>query len=88
MTPGAYIALATDNMFHYAGDTYHDGNPCPNTSLTEQAVISQLASAGNMVYIDPTSGFAGCYANLAVNGMIEDNLGAYTFPRMRAVIEP
>jgi len=72
--PGGYIALATDVSSVTA--TY-----------SKDDVVTGLTNAGCKVYIDAKAD-TGEFADVAVNGSLENSTGTYTFPLLRSVIAP
>ncbi len=80
----AFVLLATDDVYHYAGDPFHGGALCPVTAATQATVTSALSAVQARVFIDPGSSQRALYGPLAVNGCVEDYLGTYSFARLRA----
>ncbi|MEN6521082.1 MAG: right-handed parallel beta-helix repeat-containing protein [Armatimonadota bacterium] len=73
------IALATNSEFHFAGDGTEF------SVYIEAQVISLLSTSGAEVYIDGDTA-SDNYIDLAINGSIEDDLGAYYFPRLKEAL--
>jgi hypothetical protein len=81
---GGCVALATDSTFHFRDDG------SGYTQLIASQVVTKLQDCNCSVFIDHAGLSPDVYtqAGLPVNGSIENALGTYTFPLLRAYMAP